>query len=164
MPTDGPKCPFFPRTPVSFPHIREAESQLLWNWIRSRPLVQRPVLHTSSSRLQPAGRSSLIAVIFIITIAGWVPSENQTGLCRRGSLLSPVPGSPHHCQQRPWQMKLIGEPAAVSALLAPRHYWVAAVISHERERAAWGGFHLLCETTDPFEFVLGRSRGWAKLP
>lgn len=34
------------------------------------------------------------------------------------------------------------ELTAVSALLTLRQYWVAAVISHEQERAAWGGFHL----------------------
>lgn len=37
-------------------------------------------------------RSSLIAVIVIITIMGWVPSENQTQLCSRGSRLGPCPG------------------------------------------------------------------------
>lgn len=36
--------------------------------------------------------SWLIAVVFIITIEGWAPSEDQTGLCSWGSVLSLCPG------------------------------------------------------------------------
>lgn len=52
--------------------------------------------------------SWLIAVILIITIEGWAPSEDQTRLCSWGSVLSLMPRSACHCPLCLWQTELIG--------------------------------------------------------